>query len=199
MGTFLLRIRGGATSAASSSQNKFLFYEGRNDNYTREDDVERYNNYNRSSKYRDHDKDDYNYRGGSKHKDYNQPSRYSRSRGRDRGARRSKEKEDERDRYDRRGGDRSRSKEVNKEENNDRGRSRYGNRREGSKDKDKDIARKKCYSYTLCCRPSKTDKHCHARICIGALFRACFPVGSLHCKFSLSCREICVAELTTNV
>ncbi len=24
------------------------------------------------------------------------------------------------------------------------------------------IARKKCYSYTLCCRPSKTDKLCHA-------------------------------------
>ncbi|CAD7953623.1 unnamed protein product [Amoebophrya sp. A120] len=123
----------GTTSAASSSQNKFLFYEGRNENTRREDDVERYH---RSSKYREdyHDKDDYNYRGGSKHKDYNQPSRYSRSRGRDRGARRSKEKEDERDRYDRR--DRSRSKEVNKEENNGRGRSRYGNRRDGSKDKD---------------------------------------------------------------
>ncbi len=37
------------------------------------------------------------------------------------------------------------------------------------------------------------------RIRIEASFHRYFPVGFLHYKCSLSCREICVAELTTNV
>ncbi len=38
------------------------------------------------------------------------------------------------------------------------------------------------------------------RIWIRASFHRCFPLGFiLHYRFSLSCRDICVAELPTNV
>ncbi len=59
------------------------------------------------------------------------------------------------------------------------------------------ITRKKCLQLHIVLQAKRDRQALSCRICIEALFPACFPVGFLHCKFSLSCREICAAKLTT--
>ncbi len=59
---------------------------------------------------------------------------------------------------------------------------------------------KKVLQLHIVLQPKQDRQALSCRICIGTSFPRCFPVGFLHYKFiSLSCREICVAEFTTNV
>ncbi len=61
------------------------------------------------------------------------------------------------------------------------------------------IVRKKCYSIHNVLQAKQDRQALSCRICIKASLHRCFPVGFLHYELSLSCRELCVAEFTTNV
>ncbi len=65
--------------------------------------------------------------------------------------------------------------------------------------KDLAIVRKKCYSYTLCCRPSNRDKLCHAQNAFEPHFIRVFPYSLRITGFLCHVEKLCDAETTTNV